>query len=65
LVLLRPAGGDGGARLAKRLTGALLYRLTCHVSILIMNGDSCRLRQSAASWGPGSNGTENIGKPWL
>ena len=29
-----------------RLTGALLDRLTHHVHILEMNGDSCRLRHS-------------------
>ena len=32
---------------SERLTGALLDRLTHHVSILAMNGDSYRLRQSA------------------
>lgn len=32
---------------AERLTGALLDRLTHHVSILTMNGDSYRLKQSA------------------
>ncbi len=32
---------------SERLTGALLDRLTHHVSILTMNGDSYRLRQSA------------------
>ena len=32
----------------ERLTGALLDRLTHHVSILTMNGDSYRLKQSAA-----------------
>ena len=31
---------------SERLTGALLDRLTHHVSILTMNGDSYRLRQS-------------------
>lgn len=50
----------GRRRLAKRLIGALLHRLTYHVSILTMNGDSYRPRQYAASWGPGSNGTENV-----
>ena len=33
---------------SERLTGALLDRLTHHVSILTMNGDSYRLNQSAA-----------------
>jgi len=32
---------------SERLTGALLDRLTHHVHILTMNGDSYRLRQSA------------------
>lgn len=32
---------------SERLTGALLARLTHHVSILTMNGDSYRLKQSA------------------
>ena len=32
---------------SERLTGALLGRLTHHVSILTMNGDSYRLKQSA------------------
>lgn len=32
---------------AERLTGALLDRITHHVSILTMNGDSYRLKQSA------------------
>ena len=41
-----------------RLTGALLDRLTHHVHILGMNGDSYRLRhsrESAASQSPGSS----------
>ena len=33
---------------SERLTGALLDRLTHHASILTMNGDSYRLKQSAA-----------------
>ena len=33
---------------SERLTGALLDRLTHHVHILEMNGDSYRLRQSAS-----------------
>jgi hypothetical protein len=32
---------------SKRLTGALLDRLTHHVSILTMNGDSYRIKESA------------------
>ena len=32
---------------SERLTGALLDRLTHHASILTMNGDSFRLKQSA------------------
>jgi DNA replication protein DnaC len=36
----------------ERLTGALLDRLTHHVSILEMNGDSCRLAQSRARKSP-------------
>ncbi|WP_346363681.1 ATP-binding protein [Bosea sp. (in: a-proteobacteria)] len=32
---------------SKRLIGALFDRLTHHVSILAMNGDSYRLKQSA------------------
>ena len=34
---------------SERLTGALLDRLTHHVHILTMNGDSYRLKQSAGS----------------
>ena len=41
---------------SERLTGALLDRLTHHVSILTMNGDSYRLRQSARR--RRANGTE-------
>ena len=43
---------------SERLTGALLDRLTHHVHILEMNGDSYRLRhsqQSAASQSPASS----------
>ena len=36
---------------SERLTGALLDRLTHHVHILEMNGDSCRLRHSRQSAG--------------
>ena len=39
--------GDGSARgWIRRLTGALLDRLTHHVHILEMNGESYRLNQS-------------------
>lgn len=34
---------------SERLTGALLDRLTHHVHILTMNGDSYRLKQSTAA----------------
>jgi len=34
----------------ERLTGALLDRLTHHVSVLKMTGDSYRLAQSEARW---------------
>ena len=46
---LEPAlrGLDLGLSGSERLTGALLDRLTHHVSILAMNGDSYRLKQSA------------------
>ena len=40
---------------SERLTGALLDRLTHHVHILEMNGESCRLkrsRETAASQAP-------------
>ena len=37
---------DGGVRVRKRLTGALLDRLTHHVHILEMNGESYRLKRS-------------------
>jgi len=36
---------------SERLTGALLDRLTHHVSILILNGDSYRLRASRSRRG--------------
>ena len=37
-----------GRQRSERLTGALLDRLTHHVHILAMNGDSYRLKQSKA-----------------
>src|SRR4051794_22014708 len=40
---------------SERLTGALLDRLTHHVSILTMNGESYRLRQSTARRRPATN----------
>jgi len=43
----RPFGGWPAVRGPGRLPGALLARLTPHVSTLAMNGDSSRLRQSA------------------
>jgi DNA replication protein DnaC len=43
---------------SERLTGALLDRLTHHVSILTMNGDSYRLKQSAARRRIASSGAE-------
>ena len=43
---------------SERLTGALLDRLTHHVSILTMNGDSYRLKQSAARRRNPSSGAE-------
>lgn len=42
---------------SERLTGALLDRLTHHVHILAMNGDSYRLKQSAATRQPNDAGT--------
>ncbi|WP_367945674.1 ATP-binding protein [Aquamicrobium sp.] len=44
---------------SERLTGALLDRLTHHVHILTMNGDSYRLKQSAGRRAAAaSNGAE-------
>ena len=40
---------DYGLRVG-RLTGALLDRLTHHVHILEMNGDSYRLRRQSAAY---------------
>jgi DNA replication protein DnaC len=39
---------------SERLTGALLDRLTHHVHILEMNGDSYRLKQSRRKQAPSS-----------
>ena len=44
---------------SERLTGALLDRLTHHVHILTMNGDSYRLAQSAARQRQHSKGEQN------
>ncbi len=41
--------------LTERLTGALLDRLTHHVNILEMNGDSYRLNQSRRRQTPTAN----------
>ena len=43
---------------SERLTGALLDRLTHHVSILTMNGDSYRLRQSTSRQPAATTGAE-------
>jgi hypothetical protein len=51
---------------SERLTGALLDRLTHHVSMLTMNGDSYRLKQSAGrrrSAKPEQNQTTEIIDP--
>jgi DNA replication protein DnaC len=45
---------------SERLTGALLDRLTHHVHILEMNGDSYRLRQSRQRDTPTSQGPDQI-----
>ena len=44
---------------SERLTGALLDRLTHHVSILAMNGDSYRLKQSAGRRRPTAAAEQN------
>ena len=44
---------------SERLTGALLDRLTHHVSILAMNGDSYRLKQSAGRRRPAAKAEQN------
>jgi DNA replication protein DnaC len=44
--LLKVAWKDSGKIYSERLTGALLDRLTHHVHILEMNGESYRLKHS-------------------
>ena len=44
---------------SERLTGALLDRLTHHVSTLAMNGDSYRLKQSARRRRNNARGQQN------
>jgi len=44
---------------SERLTGALLDRLTHHVSILSLNGDSYRLKSSRSRRGPVSGAEQN------
>ncbi len=44
---------------SERLTGALLDRLTHHVSILTMNGDSYRLKQSVGRRRPSARAEQN------
>jgi hypothetical protein len=44
---------------SERLTGALLDRLTHHVSILTMNGDSYRLSESAGRRRANSKAAQN------
>jgi DNA replication protein DnaC len=46
---------------SERLTGALLDRLTHHVSILTMNGDSYRLKQSTGNRRPEATAAQNQG----
>jgi len=52
---------------SERLTGALLDRLTHHVHILEMNGDSFRLKNSRKKKDPGAHGeweTASEEKKW-
>jgi DNA replication protein DnaC len=48
---------------SERLTGALLDRLTHHVSILTMNGDSYRLKQSASRRSAANEAEQNQATP--
>ncbi len=48
---------------SERLTGALLDRLTHHVSILTMNGDSYRLKQSAGRRRTAARAEQNQATP--
>jgi IstB-like ATP binding protein len=48
-----------------RLTGALLDRLTHHVHILELNGESYRLKQSAARRKPGARPSIKLTSPIL
>ena len=48
---------------SERLTGALLGRLTHHVHILTMNGDSYRLKQSAGSRRAAATAEQNQAMP--
>lgn len=48
---------------SERLTGALLDRLTHHVSILAMNGDSYRLKQSARRRRSTARAEQNLAAP--
>jgi len=48
---------------SQRLTGALLDRLTHHVHILELNGESYRLKQSAARRKRGQRPSDEAAKP--
>ena len=50
----------GSSRGSERLTGALLDRLTHHVHILEMNGDSFRLNHSTSRRRKGSKATDAV-----
>jgi DNA replication protein DnaC len=49
---------------SERLTGAILDRLTHHVHILEMNGESFRLRQSRKTKSQNPNGTTRSQGNW-
>ena len=51
------------AHMSERLTGALLDRLTHDVSILTMNGDSYRLKQSVDRRRAGTAGKNQATDP--